>query len=572
MIMKRLIIALLFIYVVLGAYAQNQTIDPTVEVNREYQGKMLEITKGKLNTAANDSIAAFKLNFNYSFFEKPYKDMYEFSAVPSASIPKEAPLRTPTFIAKGGIGYPFAPEADIWYFPELAGNHWLNLNGWGNLFVGDAYTATISDGEAEKSSTKVGDKEYSYGIKGKYTHAWRSGELSIYAKFYGGYNKYYGGNHNSSSPIGDHNFNIVEGGFGAKSSGAANYGKKLDWHIKGLLRHTSDKQTLKMQENYGSLSAEIGPTFGRYNKFMVGIDAEALQYRGSAAYYMGLFGITPQYRYENGNFKVNLGIKLQGKFASEENHNKNHTWVMPAVDLSLRLLPEKLWLYGKVGGSNTLNPYSSLLENNRYISADYTPSGLKESSIPLNIEGGFKGRLTDKFSYRLYAAYTIHKGLMQYICNLDEGWFAAEFNQRHSCFSFGGEIGVTTEKVRGGIAIKHSDFTKDLGNTVTGIPELECDLNIGFKFGDKFYADAACHLQSGYDFTYMEGGETDTGAVAQRASVASFADLGATVGYMHSPAVTFWLRGDNLLNSATQYTPLYIGKGRGIMVGIIVKL
>ncbi len=559
----------------MGSYAQNQKIDPTVEVNKEYQGKMLEITKGKLGTEVADSIGIFNLNFNYSFFEKPYKDMYEFSAVPSAAIPKEVSASAPSFIARAGLGYPFAPEAAIWYAPQLEGNNWLKLKGWGDWYNGNVPDITINDESiTEKSGEKVDGKEYSYGVSGRYTHAWKSAELSMHGLFHGGYNTYYGGDIAPDNPSSHHNFSIVEGGVDAKSSGAGKYGKRLNWTVKGLIRHASDKQSAKLQENYGSLAAELGPTFGRYNKFMVGADAEAVQYRGTTAYHMGIFGITPQYRYENGNLKINLGIKLQGKFASGGN-NGNHSWILPAVDLSLGLVPGKLWLYAKADGRNSLNEYSSLLAVNRYMNPAGPLDGIGESSVPLNVEGGFKGRFTDKFSYKVFAAYTVHKGMMQFLYNCNEGWFHAENRSRHNETAVGGELDVATQNFRGGIGIRYSSFSKDThSEPVTGIPALQGNMYLRYNWNGRFYAEAECRLQGEYNFRYTcAGTPAESGYYTAHTAVApAFADLQATLGYVHSPALTFWLRGDNILNSATQYLPFHMGKGVGILTGIIVKL
>lgn len=574
--MKRLL-TVLFISAAFGATAQNQTIDPTVEVNRDYQGKMLETTKSRLSTAAADSLSQFNLNFNYSFFDKPYKDMYEFSAVPSASMPEEAPAARPSFVAKAGIGYPLAPEAAVWYSPQLKGNNYLDLNGNFNLFNGDVPAIAIdaANVEAVKSGGKARNKEYGYGVAGKYTHAWRSGELDIYGKFNGGYNTFYGALANNEGTAAYHRFNMVEGGICAKSSGAGKYGKKMNWAANGAFRHTSDKGSARLQENYGIFTGELGPTFGRYNKFMVGIEFEAVQYKGTAGYHMGIAGIVPQYRYENGNLKVNLGVKLQSKFSGNKDITGNHSWVFPAADLLFQLAKEKLWLYGKADGWNNLNTWSSLLEENRYVSPQYTPAGMMESSVPLNIEGGFKGRFTDKFSYRLYAAYTIHKGLQQFLYNCNEGYFLANYNSRHNETKVGGEIDVTTQKFRGKADIRYSSFSKDKDSEpVYGIPALQGNISVGYNWNGKVQADINCHLHGKYNFRYAYTGEPSQAGyyTAASATAPGFADLGASVGYVHSPALTFWLRGTNLLNSETQYLPLHIGRGVGISGGIIVKL
>ena len=255
---------------------------------------------------------------------------------------------------------------------------------------------------------------------------------------------------------------------------------------------------------------------------------------------------------------MNLGIKLEGKFSSDKNKDENHSWIFPAIDLSFRLAPGKLWVYGTVDGWNSLNTYSSLLEKNRFINPAYTPDGLQESSVPLHAEGGFKGRFTDKFSYRLYAAYTRHKGMMQFIYNCNGGWFGADAGSTHNEIAAGGEINVATRDFRGEIGVKYSRFSKGpLGEEATGIPALQGDIGLGYNWNGKIFADLGCHLQGEYNFLYTgEGSPSQAGFFkGKRATAPAFADLNATVSYVHSDMLTFWLRGDNLLNTAIQYNP-----------------
>ena len=70
------IIALIAPFAVHTAYAQN--LDPTVEVNRDYEGKLLIVHKPILDMAVPDSVYKFDLDFDYSVTDTPYKGAYEF--------------------------------------------------------------------------------------------------------------------------------------------------------------------------------------------------------------------------------------------------------------------------------------------------------------------------------------------------------------------------------------------------------------------------------------------------------------------------------------------------------------
>ena len=73
-----------YIYISLFAITSlcaQQKIDPTLEVNRDFDGKLLEIHKTTLNTTFADSLSRFNLDSIYSIFNKPYIVMYEFNSL-----------------------------------------------------------------------------------------------------------------------------------------------------------------------------------------------------------------------------------------------------------------------------------------------------------------------------------------------------------------------------------------------------------------------------------------------------------------------------------------------------------
>lgn len=551
--MKKLIIILLCL-IAFDASSQNQVIDPTVEVNRDFEGKMMEVRKGELDAAVADSLYNFKVNFNYSFFEKPYKDMYEFAPLASANLPQTGCYRRPQIIAKAGIGYPLAPEAEVLYSPELKNGNYLNLNGAFNMFSGNVPLMKVSEGFVEDSGEKAKDTEYKYGINGEYVHAWKSGEINLNAGFTGGYSTYLGNN-----AIQHHNYWQANAGISAKSSGAEKYGKKFNYAATASLQHTQDKMNNKLQENLITVEGEMGPTVGRYNKFMVGASIKAATYSGTADYNYGTFGIVPQYRFENRNMKINVGVKIEGKFTNgTKETGKYHNPIFPIVDLTFGMVPRKLWLYGKVDGWNNINTYSSLLKKNTHINPESTPLNLMASSVPLNIEAGLKGRFTDKFAYTIYGGYSVHKGLQQFIFDQMKGWFDAIYSNHNELYA-GASAELNTERMQGGFKMGYSSFSNTEENHVLGLPQLQGNVYAVYNWNKKIYISARCHMQGKYNasaYTQVHG----------------FADLQAGAEYVHSPMLSFWIKGENLLGTATQYHPFYAGRTRGFVAGIIVKL
>ena len=79
----------------LSANAQN--LDPTVVVNRAYEGKLLEVHKPAIEMSVPDSVKQFNLEFDYDVFENPYKGSYEFKPYQLLLKPVSSAVDMPTF-------------------------------------------------------------------------------------------------------------------------------------------------------------------------------------------------------------------------------------------------------------------------------------------------------------------------------------------------------------------------------------------------------------------------------------------------------------------------------------------
>ena len=97
-----------FIYVaavLISAVMQAQDLDPTVEVSRVYEGKLIEVRKPVMEMAIPDTLYRFDLDFDYSVFDNPYRGSYEFNPYMLDMRP-ESNLRNPSaFYLNAGAGY-----------------------------------------------------------------------------------------------------------------------------------------------------------------------------------------------------------------------------------------------------------------------------------------------------------------------------------------------------------------------------------------------------------------------------------------------------------------------------------
>ena len=124
----RFIVAVCAIAGSYSSWAQN--LDPTVEVNRTYEGKLMEVHKPEMEMAVPDSALRFDLDFDYSVFENPYKGAYEFKPYSMTLKPVAPPKERKSLYLNMGSGAFFTggvmPSADFVWSPLSSGNFRLD--------------------------------------------------------------------------------------------------------------------------------------------------------------------------------------------------------------------------------------------------------------------------------------------------------------------------------------------------------------------------------------------------------------------------------------------------------------
>ena len=548
--MKR-VLYILFMATSFCAMAQNQTIDPTVEVNRDFQGKIMEIAKGKLNTTIADSLNIYNIDFNYSFFEKQYKDLYEFSPLPSASIMENSGEKEYRFMVKGGMGKPFSPEAALWLTPLKDKQNYLSLGGDWDMYKTDLI------------------KEQTYSGRGSYTRLFNWGEGDISVSYSGGSN--YNVLEENPEKSYEHNFNKLSVQGSLKTVDARETGHKYNWGVSGNYLWTQDRSTARLNENYGILEGYFGPTFGNYSQFTANLVVRGVEYGGHADYHYGLFEFAPHYRYEKGELTLQLGAKLSGEFTSkkEEKADRYHSFLLPDINITYSINKERLWVYGKLSGDNHLNTWSTLLQQNRYINPAVNPDDIFAGSTPLDVEGGLKGRCSDKFSYSIFARYAIHKGMLQYAYNREGGWYNA-FNSSHNEFGTGADFTSKVQNFLLGGEFLFATYSKGKNSTFTnglpacGKPKVSGNFQALYNWKGGLSAGMTCKAWGSYYAAVWGSGEC--------LEIGGNADLDINVQYAIVPAFSLYVRGENILGSPSVNHPFHTGRGGCIIGGIIVKL
>lgn len=607
-----------------GKVQAQQKIDPTVEVEKEFDGKMTNIVKGALNSSIPDSLTSFNLNFNYSIFDKPYKDLYEFSPLPSAQLQGKVKEKYPVLMAKAGLGLPLMPFAAVTFQPELKEGNSLVLNAsYDGYFGKNRIAAKGPDGKAgvlkegadgSDAVTAATDAVLGTGIM--YGYNWKRGWLRVGADYSNNFYTYYGFSENSymyekytkAADLEDrkymkdnlsHRYNQAAISMRVGSSNGKEEYSRFSYNFGVLYRFTSDKvcgsiselfgmEQDKLGENYIKADGEISPANGRYNRFSIGINSENSIYSGLQEYKYGIYEITPQYSFEKGRFAFKAGVKLSGRYKSKDFTDDNHKYFFVKAGLQYNIVKEKLWFVANIDGGNHLNNYSTILEYNKWISP---LADIKAGSTPFLVDAGLRGKAYGKLGYDISVKYAVHKGLIQYVNAPSDNMKIWASNavmaiySDHNEFTAKGSVYWKSKRLDAGTEIRYTNWTDGKKGTFAsglkpfGYAPFAWKIYGTYNWLERIYVGIGAELRSATpisveygtppESSYWDEDSANEFTAIERDSVL---DLNVNAKYVINNNFSVFVHGKNLLNAQIEYLPNYLEKGISFTAGVLVKL
>jgi hypothetical protein len=279
------------------------------------------------------------------------------------------------------------------------------------------------------------------------------------------------------------------------------------------------------------------------------------------------FYVTPHYIYRKGRFIADLGVKISKIVDSDDQDSsfgaKAEQVLYPDVHIELPIIRNALKLKVDVTGGNTLNTYSSLLNDNHHLSLDYAMGNgclLDYTVERINAFVGLEGRISSKFSYLLY-------GSAGYC---DNAFFEAvtmpaeEFFQTNVIYSsmFKTSVGVDCiwkdESVMVDASLKYTHATSLVSEYILAPAALVGDIAVEYNWNRRIFVGVDCNYSSA--------------RVSSLYAMDAYADLGLYAEYATTRKLSFWGRGGNLLGMKIQRTPLMAEKGMYFTLGICLNL
>lgn len=556
---------------VVAPFAGAQNLDPTVVVNRAYEGKLVKMNKSSLVMAVPDSVSTFALDFDYLVFEKPYKGADGFA--PSVLTMKPAPtIYTPSKLyLRAGAGYTLHPTLDFVWSLVRSNVFQMNVYADHRSYVGDYRTFDLSGG---RDYWRGYDLKSRAGVDGRMEFSNLSAGFDV---------SYYG--LASKDPNKTRMYDALDVKLGVSSK--PKNGSYFKYDVLAAYRFAEDK--LKYVD-YGSgylgehvvnLDAELGQIMTGGHQIMMDIESDVAIYAPSV---VSQLSFVPRYVLLKERWGVDAGVRLSAIIRSKDSQGlfgKQGQVVYPAIKAHFDVIPDAMRLYANIGGGNKLNTYGSILKENHHADPLYGIGefGLMNVTVErVSSALGLEGRIGTMFSYDLYGGYVNYasdlldavvfgtrptNGEDLYLPGFGYGSYqkcfaSADWRLISEDFCFDGGVQYT---YAWGLDSQVGLF---LPAAVTG------DVNFEYNWNKRIFAGVDCKFSTGRhgDVWYKIPGAPGT----EDAVIPGYVDLGVSFEYSVNRAFSVWAHGGNLLNMTIQRNPLFAERGVNFTVGICLNL
>ena len=581
------IITVSALFLMAAPFIGAQELDPTVVVNRAYEGKLVDMHKSSIDMAVPDSVSSFALDFDYLVFEKPYKGADGF--VPSVLTMKPAPTvyEPMKFYLNAGAGYTLHPTLDFVWTPLRSKVFQIDVYAKHRSYVGD-YHSFIPSSESQDvikvdrwrdaDGGKKGWKGYDFlseaGVDGRFELASLSAGFDV---------SYYGLASKDLEKKRMYDALDVKLGVSSKPKN----GSYFKYDVLAAYRFAEDKLQYfdygrdYVGEHVVDLDAMFGCVMAGGHQVMLDVDADVAIYSPAA---VGQLSFIPRYLLKRDRWNVDAGVRISAMIRSKEYQDffsARTQVVYPAVKASYDVIRDAMRVYAGIGGGNKLNTYASLLERNHHVDTRFgvDGTGLMNLTVErISASLGVEGRIGATFSYDLYAGYVNYandvldavlittdpvSGAQMYL----PGFGYAEYQK---CFAAASWL-MNTDRIRfdGQVSYNYAWGLKN--NTGLFMPAaLTGDVSFEYNWSKRIFAGIDCDFSTGrYGGVWIK---IPGGPGVENAVIPGYVDLGVNFEYALSRSLSIWARGGNLLNMTIQRNPLYAEKGLSATVGICLNL
>lgn len=564
-----------------------QELDPTVVVNKAYEGKLVQVHKPNIEMAVPDSLTRFDLDFDYLVSDQPYKGADGFTPYVLTMKPATVLPEAKNLYLNVGAGYTIHPTLDFVWSPLQSNIFKIDVYAEHDSYIGN-YRSFRPESEVDgvikvdRWKETGGDQAHWAG----YDMASKAGVDGRFefTSFSAGFDvSYYG--LASKDLAKKRMYDAVQAKLGLSSK--PKNGSYFKYDISAYYRFAEDKLKYSyygpdyLGEHLIGLDATLGQVVRGGHSILFDIEPDFAIYAPAVA---GQISLVPRYTLTKGRWTVDAGVRVSALIRSNTHDGMfgaRGQLLYPAVKAGFAVIPDAMRLYANVGGGNKLNTYASLLERNHHTDTRFgiDETGLMNVTVErLSASLGVDGRINSVFSYDLRAGYVNYANdvLDGIIITTDPiygkkcylpGFGYAPYQKFYASAGWR----LLTEKIRfdGNVQYTHAWGLK----TYTGLflpAAVTADVSFEYNWRRRIFAGVDCDFSTGRHGKAWEkipGGPGSVDAV-----IPWYADLGVNFEYVVNRGFSVWARSGNLLNMTVQRNPLYAEKGLSLTVGICLNL
>ena len=542
--MKRIIISIaIMVSAAFSSAAQN--LDPTVEVSRRYEGKLMDVHKPVMEMAVPDSLYRFDLDFDYSVFDNPYRGSYEFNPYTMDMKPQARAFTPSRFYLNAGAGYTIHPTMDILWSPVFKSPFRMDVYGTHRSYVGDYRTPHVGAKAAKNYFDWGYDLLSKAGVDMGYD--WEKVAFDFGAS-------YYGVAVNEAFSKGAYNAADVYFAVKSKGLGKFMYGASLSY------RYGNAGQ---MDEHLFDLAVSVGHLIRPYNRMVIDLGMDFGIYQGVQHVSFANIWFAPRYVREKDGLMTSVGLKVSVVTSQSPAFARGNQYVYPDVRVSYNVIKDAMKLYLNVTGGESINTYATLIDRNHHFNWAYSVAGnpaLGSSVERVRPELGIDGRISSHFSYRLHGGYLLKdNAVMDVIVEDGSGYRPGVGYGRYQQAYAGAEWTMDFEAFRWDAAFMYA-HTWDLpglaGAWFVRPAAFKAETSAVYNWNKRVYVGVDCEFAS------------IAKTIKSEVYLPYYVDLGAYAEYAFNKKLSVWLRGGNLLDMEIQRNPLFAEKGINFTAGI----
>lgn len=577
--------------------ASGQNLDPTVEVSRAYEGKLMEVHKPQIKMAVPDSVLRFDLEFDYSVAESPYKGAYEFSPYTLNMKPSPTYRDINTFYVKAGAGYQLHPVFDAVWSPLVKGPFRMSAYASHRSFVGNYWKmsdpASVNDAVLLDRDRPADKSKYYWpgydlrstgGIEGRYD--WAGGLLGFDAAYKGLHQR------DKRDHVIGRSYNALDAHVFVESknhrSDRFRYHADASYRLAGdVISNTAAAGDKRLKENDFSLSGGLGYMLQNGDVISVGLGFDMALLDGSLYCAGGDFDLAPHYVMDRDRWHLDLGFRLSSSFRSDsvsEMYGYEEQMIYPDINIEYRAVPAAMKLFLRIGGDSKVNSYADVLSHNHRATADYGRdlwNILDITDERISVSAGAEGRIGNRLSYGFKGGYVNYGNamlegvVMQSAVKASPArWLPAIGYTSYDQIFASVDLLLDMEHFRfdGNVKYAYSRFGYYESDRGLLLPaSLTGDVSAEYDWKQRVIVGVDCRFSSARTGTAFYAVNQYTFKPVD-AKVPGYADLGVEAEYVVNRKFSAWARGGNLLGMTIQNSLLYAEKGPYFTLGICLNL